>query len=118
MMYKFEAVFQGVSNIDNKTLVNLNRILGQSLVKIKQDISEGLPVFSKELGYSETFCEGGIVEKLIFFFKENKIDVIINTEDRSFDLDEYIDYVNEVRTSAEDDYEDDFDEFIDEIKTG
>ena len=56
-MGRIEIVLQDILNVDNKTLLSLNKILGQSLIEIKQNISQGLPLFSKDLRYSEVFIK-------------------------------------------------------------
>jgi hypothetical protein len=83
-----------VNNVQNDTkiIVSIHKITGQSLSLVKENLSKGLPIFSKDIFFDD-FPYGGIVEQLLDFFQENNIDVTIDYDNKKGTLYEFLGHI-------------------------
>jgi hypothetical protein len=104
---------------DVKTIMALHKITGMSLSETKEKIVHGSPLFAKDISFDELYYDGNVVPRLLGFFQEKNLDVIITCDryaNKNLSLDEFLKKWNEVRRRIfESDEEFDDDEYRDTI---
>jgi hypothetical protein len=87
-MANFEITVNNVPN-DTEIIVPLHKITGQSLSLVKENLSKGLPIFSKDIPFDSYAEDDGIIKQLLDFFEENNIDVTIDYANKKETIDEF-----------------------------
>jgi hypothetical protein len=93
-MNKFEVIVKSVPNNDVIIIGQLRSYTGQPVSKIKECISNGLPIYSTDMSYDEFYRYNSIVglttRGLISFLQKKNIDVIIEYGDKKYTLEEFV----------------------------
>lgn len=76
MAYKVEVIINNIPENDIKIIAGIHLITGKSLIKIKELIINGLPIYSEELSFTEYFND--YLDKFITFLYNKNVDAIID----------------------------------------
>jgi hypothetical protein len=94
IMNKFEVTIRSVPKNDPNFIGQLRHYAKQPVSKIKELISNGLPIYSTDLSYDEFYRDDTIVgnatQGLIFLLQKENIDVIIEYGNKKYSLEEFV----------------------------